>query len=400
VRSDLLTHVRRAFAAVLRRQGYVSVVDVLVEMQRLRPAHLEDWRFGRIPYLERVVESNLSKLSLIGREIRKVAQAQGLTPSVTVYRRWGKGPKRTLRFSKSGLPFVEQAYSTHWLSRGGRAQPPPERGAAGAPALADGRSIPAEGAEKAASPGRAQSILQEAVPIVRDLERIRHLAAEKREENEALRRFLKRSGPSPRLVDRLFHRLQADVTAEIDCTECANCCKQLSPVLRAKDVERLARRLQVPNPEFRASHLREEAGSLVFARTPCPILDGKRCSCYRDRPEDCRSYPHLQKKHMTTRLFGVIDNASVCPIVFGVLERLKAELHERGCRLAGWLREHLSCPVRHVADIEMGGDSRKAESEHAVFGLGVTRGHVMRLGSTTTSSAPSGNRLRGVSCAP
>jgi hypothetical protein len=59
----------------------VSVVDVLVEMKRLTPAHVEGWRLGRIPYLERVVRGNLGNLSLIGREIRSTAQAQGLTPS-------------------------------------------------------------------------------------------------------------------------------------------------------------------------------------------------------------------------------------------------------------------------------------------------------------------------------
>lgn len=184
--------------------------------------------------------------------------------------------------------------------------------------------------ERPSSPGRPASILQPDVPIVRDPERVCHLAAEKREENESLRCFLKWEGPPAQLVDRLFRRLLAEVSAEIDCTECAACCRQMSPVLRPRDIERLARRLHVPNPQFRASHLQEETDGFVFARTPCPLLDGNRCSRYRDRPDDCRSYPHLQKKHMTTRLFGVIDNASVCPIVFSVLERLKAELLERG----------------------------------------------------------------------
>lgn len=326
----MLARVRAAIAVVLRQKGYVSVVDVLVEMKRLTPAHLEDWRFGRIPYLERVVQGNLSKLSLIGREIRSVAQAQGLTPSVTVYRKGGKGPKRTIRFSKSGEPSVERAYATHWLSKRGRAQPPREVNATGASPPADGGSGRMEAAERASAPGRPASILQPDVPIVRDPERVRHLAAEKRDENESLRRFLKWGGPSPQVVDRLFRRLLVEVSVEIDCTECANCCRQMSPVLRPRDIERLARRLHVPNLQFRASHLQEQADGFVFVRTPCPLLDGNRCSCYRDRPDDCRSYPHLQKKHMTTRLFGVIDNASVCPIVFSVLERLKAELLERG----------------------------------------------------------------------
>ena len=70
--------------------------------------------------------------------------------------------------------------------------------------VADGRSGRMEAAEKAPSPGRPARILQPDVPIVRDPERVRHLAAEKREENESLRRFLKSEGPPEQLVDRLF----------------------------------------------------------------------------------------------------------------------------------------------------------------------------------------------------
>ena len=167
--------------------------------------------------------------------------------------------------------------------------------------------------------------------IERDPDRVRELAAqEKRDENVSLRVFLKWGSLPPRLVDRLFHRLFVEVAAEIDCTECAACCMQLGPLLDSKDIERLARRLRIPNPEFRAAHLRTVEDGFVFSRLPCPLLDGKRCSCYEDRPADCRSYPHLHKKEMTTRMLTVLDNSSLCPIVFGVLERLKAELRERG----------------------------------------------------------------------
>ncbi len=329
MRSEALARVRRAVADVLRREGHVSVVQVLVEMQRLTPARLEDWRFGRVPYLERVVQGSLSELSAIGREVRRAALAQGLTPSVTLYRKWGRGSKRALRFSKSGEPSIEEAYATHWLSRRGRGVSTPGA-AAGESRPSDRGSIRAEAspAEPPAAPPR--NVLQPGVPIVRDPEQVRRLAADRADENAGLRRFLKWGGPPTALVDQLFHRLNGEVSAEIDCTECGNCCRELSPLIRPKDIERLSRRLRVPNPEFRASHLREEEGAFVFARTPCPLLEGNRCSVYRDRPKDCRSFPHLHKKEMTTRLLMVLQNASICPIVFSVLERLKAELLERG----------------------------------------------------------------------
>lgn len=43
------------------RQRYVTPIDVLVGLGWLRPAHVEDWRRGRVPYLERVTVASLGK---------------------------------------------------------------------------------------------------------------------------------------------------------------------------------------------------------------------------------------------------------------------------------------------------------------------------------------------------
>jgi Fe-S-cluster containining protein len=59
---------------------------------------------------------------------------------------------------------------------------------------------------------------------------------------------------------------------------------------------------------------------------PCPILNGKLCSIYENRPEVCRSFPHLEQPRFTSRLIGVIDNVAVCPIAFNAFEELKAKL--------------------------------------------------------------------------
>ena len=42
-----------------RSRGYATVVDVLMDIGVLDKAKYEDWRFGRIPYLERVCTINL-----------------------------------------------------------------------------------------------------------------------------------------------------------------------------------------------------------------------------------------------------------------------------------------------------------------------------------------------------
>ena len=77
----------------------------------------EDWRFGRVDYLEKVCNANLSKLTLINKSIRKIAIDLKLIPSWTAYNKFGKGEKYKLKFSKSGNKNIEEAYATHYIDK-------------------------------------------------------------------------------------------------------------------------------------------------------------------------------------------------------------------------------------------------------------------------------------------
>lgn len=107
--------VAAAFGEILKRSEVVATVDVLVEMGRLNKKNVEDWRFGRIPFLERVIVGNLGQASRIVRVIHLHAAASHLRSSTTAYMRYGKGPKQRLRFTKSGDAHLETAYSTCFL---------------------------------------------------------------------------------------------------------------------------------------------------------------------------------------------------------------------------------------------------------------------------------------------
>lgn len=104
---------------LIKEKGYVSPIDLLVKMEKLKPKQVEDWRLKKIPYLERVTVGNLSKLNYILKTLARFAREQRLKPSITVYKSWGKGPKRTLRFSKTDNPYMEKMYSTHYVRRKG-----------------------------------------------------------------------------------------------------------------------------------------------------------------------------------------------------------------------------------------------------------------------------------------
>jgi hypothetical protein len=107
----------RAVQTILAKGGgIVAPVDVFVHMELLTKPDLEDWRFGRIPYLERVIHCSLEKASRILRILRMHLHDLNMRPSRTVYRKWGKGVKIPLRFSKSGNPHLEGTYSLHFVA--------------------------------------------------------------------------------------------------------------------------------------------------------------------------------------------------------------------------------------------------------------------------------------------
>jgi hypothetical protein len=110
----LYARIASATDAILRHGRVVMPVEVLVAMGLLTRKHVEDWRRGRIPYLERVINCNLSRLLRI---LRWHAEELNLKPSFTAYMRWGRGPKSRLRFTKTGDPRLEEAYATHFVGR-------------------------------------------------------------------------------------------------------------------------------------------------------------------------------------------------------------------------------------------------------------------------------------------
>lgn len=65
----------------VREKGWAAPVDVLIGISVLSKGNYENWRFGRIPFLEKVCQANLRQLSEIMREVRAYADKKGLKPS-------------------------------------------------------------------------------------------------------------------------------------------------------------------------------------------------------------------------------------------------------------------------------------------------------------------------------
>ena len=101
---------------ILYEKKYISAIDLFVGMNLLDESHMNKWRKGEIPYLEKVIQINLNKISKAMKFLKVYAMSKSLRPSITIYNKRTKGIKKLLRFSKSGNPSIEKAYSTHWIS--------------------------------------------------------------------------------------------------------------------------------------------------------------------------------------------------------------------------------------------------------------------------------------------
>ena len=100
---------------LLKTKGHIAVVEVFIETGHLSKSDYEAWRFGRVPYLEKVIRTNLSRINKTCRTLHVSARRGCLRPSWTAYVKWGEGARTPLRFTKSGDEKLEQAWATHYL---------------------------------------------------------------------------------------------------------------------------------------------------------------------------------------------------------------------------------------------------------------------------------------------
>ena len=129
-------------------------------------------------------------------------------------------------------------------------------------------------------------------------------------------------------MDRRVHLLHREFASLIDCTTCANCCKEVSPSLSQTDVVRLSEYFGIGIPDFSEKYLEppKDSDKQRIREKPCPFLRENLCTVYEARPDACRSFPHLHKKDFIFRTIQVVTNCHICPIVFNVFEELKEEI--------------------------------------------------------------------------
>lgn len=146
------------------------------------------------------------------------------------------------------------------------------------------------------------------------------------EHQKAYKNFLAKAGKKDVLKN--LPELHKKSFEQIDCLQCARCCKRYSPRFKIPDIKRVSKVLQLKEGAFIDKYLRmDEDGDYVVVSTPCPFLgDDNKCSIYEDRPSDCKRFPYTDEDIILKRPQLTMKNSSFCPIVVSVLEGLMEKI--------------------------------------------------------------------------
>jgi len=159
-----------------------------------------------------------------------------------------------------------------------------------------------------------------------DIEHYRDLALQKQKEHRKFLASLKKK--APKNIDKITKEIHEEVFAEIDCTQCANCCLTLGPLFTEADIERIAKFLRMKLSDFEEQYLVvDEDGDKIFKGMPCPFLGpDKLCDIYEVRPKACREFPHTDRKKIYQINHLTIKNTVTCPAAYLFVEKLQARL--------------------------------------------------------------------------
>lgn len=142
------------------------------------------------------------------------------------------------------------------------------------------------------------------------------------ESQKKYKQYLNRA--SKHTVLKQLPDLHEEAFSQINCLDCAACCKNYSPRFKPPDIKRISKYLGMKEGVFIDTYLRVDTeGDYVVKRTPCPFLGADNfCSIYEERPTDCKRFPYTDEDVLLKRKELTMKNSTFCPAVYYVLEKL------------------------------------------------------------------------------
>jgi hypothetical protein len=168
--------------------------------------------------------------------------------------------------------------------------------------------------------------------LITDLETIKTLAEQRYDEFDVMRYQLQYDDDlKDEQIDAVVDVIAKPIVDAIDCTQCANCCRNLDVQLGEDDLERLSKGLVIPISEIREHVEIQDSDDPdiigIFKPKPCAFLKGNLCSVYPYRPSACADYPQFTPDFRWT-LNWTIDGAHLCPIIYNVLDVMIDEVEK------------------------------------------------------------------------
>src|SRR5690606_2994858 len=144
------------------------------------------------------------------------------------------------------------------------------------------------------------------------------------------KRFLSKIEKNPpKKINKITVMADMEGWPVVDCLECANCCKTVTPTYLSSDIKRIATHLQMSPKDFKSKWLvKDDGGDWINNSTPCQFLNltDNKCSNYPFRPKDCSGFPHHKKKPMVDYIHVYKQNLEYCPATYKLIENLKLRL--------------------------------------------------------------------------
>lgn len=162
------------------------------------------------------------------------------------------------------------------------------------------------------------------------IDELEQLAEEKLEHSFKFRTYLKNHA-DPDELDAQFKQLHEKYFAIYDCNKCHNCCIKMRASIPESDLKCDAEHLGLTIDEFKNKYLVDKPSNNKYEtkNCPCDFFDGKECVLGGCKPESCKTFPHTNKANRLASMWSIVDNTSVCPVVYEIIEELKTMYHFR-----------------------------------------------------------------------
>lgn len=139
---------------------------------------------------------------------------------------------------------------------------------------------------------------------------------------------LKRKPPTDLL--KIVKQANAETEKEINCLDCSNCCRTMTPTFKKSEVKKIAKFKGMTYQQYFDKYLMidEDNGDIVNKKQPCQHLNLKTnmCEVYEIRPYDCSGFPHFKRKDFIDQTAVYTENLHRCPITLSVIEKIEKEV--------------------------------------------------------------------------